>query len=158
MVKHHAPRGDRHGGGMYGLLRADTNKDGVLTRAEATAQADARFAKLDPNGDGTVSAEERQTARQAMRDRMGAAGKTRPSRSVDDKRMARRGGRDGNATMTKADFEARALKRFDRMDANHDGKVDQTEIANLAEMRKLRHQKHRSGNMTPPAPPADSGE
>lgn len=33
----------------------DTNKDGVVTRAEAGAAADALFARLDENGDGALT-------------------------------------------------------------------------------------------------------
>lgn len=53
-------RGQGHPGGM--LLNADTDKDGVITRAEAekhiNTQALARFDALDTNKDGKLSAEE----------------------------------------------------------------------------------------------------
>ncbi|MDF7773815.1 hypothetical protein P1X14_01025, partial [Sphingomonas sp. AOB5] len=51
-----APRG----GGI--LLRADTNKDGIVTRAEMIADAEARFAKRDTNKDGKIGADERPQA------------------------------------------------------------------------------------------------
>ena len=40
------------------MMRADANDDGVLTRHEALAAADARFAKLDADGNGQISHEE----------------------------------------------------------------------------------------------------
>jgi hypothetical protein len=40
-----------------------------------------------------------------------------------------RGGNGGGRTLTRADATARAGARFDRMDTNHDGKLDATEMA-----------------------------
>ena len=38
--------------------RLDTNKDGVITRAEREARRAERFAKIDTNSDGIISLEE----------------------------------------------------------------------------------------------------
>ncbi|MBO9711840.1 ca2+ sensor protein [Sphingomonas sp.] len=95
------------------LLRADANKDGVVTRDELLADVARRFAKMDTNHDGKISPEERQAAFQAMRaERVRAA--------VGD-----RGMRDGDVTLDA--MEARALKLFDFVDRNGDGKVDKAE-------------------------------
>lgn len=73
-------RGKRmHGGqsgphmrdGSKGFSRADSNHDGKLTQAEMTAQALARFDRLDANKDGTLSVEERRNGWEAMRGRHG---------------------------------------------------------------------------------------
>lgn len=40
------------------MMRADTNGDGVVTRAEVLAQAGARFDKLDANHDGKLDQSE----------------------------------------------------------------------------------------------------
>lgn len=77
---------------------ADTNGDGVITRAEATAAADAMFARFDANRDGKVSAAERP----------GNRGADKPD-------------------MTREQFRQKALKRFDLADANKDGRIDQAE-------------------------------
>jgi hypothetical protein len=43
-------------GGM--AMRADTNGDGVVTRAEVVAEAGARFDRADANRDGKLDREE----------------------------------------------------------------------------------------------------
>ena len=43
--------------------RGDANGDGVLTRDEAMAQADARFDRLDANKDGKLTPDELQPRR-----------------------------------------------------------------------------------------------
>ncbi len=141
--------------GMHGsamMMRADANEDGVITRAEAIAKADARFDQLDTNHDGKVTSDEQNAMRSAMRDRMGARGKSPPEGGPQGAMagMGRHHDRDG--AMTKAETEARAVKRFDRMDANHDGKLDKTELANFKEMRHLKHDKMQGGDMPPPPP------
>ena len=50
---------------MFGM--ADANKDGIVTEAEATQAALARFDKVDTNKDGTLSEAERKAAREMMR-------------------------------------------------------------------------------------------
>ncbi len=66
MRGHHGKRG----GGMRMMAKmADTNNDGVITRAEFDAGVKAHFAKMDANGDGTVTAEERKAAHEQMRER-----------------------------------------------------------------------------------------
>jgi len=60
-------RGGHRGGGMMMGRMADANKDGAITQAEFTQAALQRFDQMDANHDGTVTKEERQAARQAMR-------------------------------------------------------------------------------------------
>ena len=72
-----ARRGGRgHHGGHHGgkgmMKMADTNQDGQITQAEFQAAALARFDKADADGNGTVTAEERKAARQAMKAQRGA--------------------------------------------------------------------------------------
>ncbi|MBA3676057.1 MAG: EF-hand domain-containing protein [Sphingosinicella sp.] len=61
----HAMRGGRFGAGM--IDRADTNRDGRVSLAEASSVSLARFDRLDANKDGIVTPEERRAARQLMR-------------------------------------------------------------------------------------------
>jgi hypothetical protein len=51
----------------------------------------------------------------------------------------------------------RAQRSFDRMDANHDGRVDQTELATYREMRRERRAEKADGAPPPPPPPATPG-
>lgn len=156
--------------------RADANRDGVITRAEAQANADARFVRFDTDRNGTVTPEERRAVRRAARNRPITAAEfqrraqARFARidadyngvlSGDERRASRRmgprrhrggareaaameaggtmpaGARGGHgrgrgqgaASLDAAQFRARALARFDRLDANRDGRLDQAEIA-----------------------------
>ena len=135
-------------------MRQDANRDGVTTRTEAIAQADARFAQMDTDRDGRVSAGEMRAYRTAMHDRMVASGRDVPvpppgGRKHDGMGRWMDPNRDGS--VTRDEFAARALNRFDRMDANHDGTIDPTERANAAEMRHVDRRERREG-VTPPAP------
>ena len=62
---------DRRMGGMArGMLRAaDADNNRAITRAEFDAALMQRFARMDADGDGTVTAAERKAAREAMRQR-----------------------------------------------------------------------------------------
>ncbi|KQN28413.1 hypothetical protein ASF00_11250 [Sphingomonas sp. Leaf34] len=133
-------------------IRQDANRDGVGTRAEAIAQADARFAQMDTDRDGRVTAGEMRAYRAARHDRMVASGRDVPIPPPGGSKhdgMGRRMDPNGDGSVTREEFEARALKRFDRIDANHDGVIDATERANAAEMRHDdRRERHQS--VTPP--------
>ena len=52
---------------MAMLRRADTNGDNAVSKAEFDAAVEARFAKVDTDGSGTITAEEREAAHTAMR-------------------------------------------------------------------------------------------
>jgi len=123
-----------------GMMRLDANHDGVITRAEMIAEADARFAAMDTNKDGKVTPEERDATRQAMRARRGGGDEPRGA--------GMRPG--GDREMTRADALDRAGKRFDRLDTNHDGRLDAAELAAARPMRGPRG----GGDMPPPAAPA----
>lgn len=63
---HHGMRGGRHGGMMmFGMADADGDK--AVTRAEFNAALQARFARVDTNGDGVIGPAEHSAAREAMR-------------------------------------------------------------------------------------------
>ena len=93
------------GGGM-GMMRADTNGDGMISRAEDMAQANAHFDRMDTNKDGTLTADERQ----------GPGGRM----------MARAGA--GDEAMTRAEFMAQADRRFSRIDTNKDEQLSPAEL------------------------------
>ncbi|MBE2990742.1 EF-hand domain-containing protein [Sphingomonas sp. CFBP 13603] len=135
-------------------MRQDANQDGVATRAEAIAQADARFAQMDTDHDGRITAGEMRAYREALHDRVVASGRDVPVPPPGGRKhdgMGRRIDPNGDGSVTREEYEARALKRFDRMDADHDGTIDATERANAAEMRHVDRRERRDG-VTPPVP------
>lgn len=115
------PARDRDG--PRGFMRADLNGDGIVTRDEARRAADQLFAARDRNRDGRLTPDEL-GPRAARHDEASAAG--RPKRDV-----------------TRAQFERKALRRFDRMDANQDGQVAKAEFR---QFRLERKQQRSEGN------------
>lgn len=151
-----APRG----GGMAGMMRADANHDGVLTRAEVVAQADMQFARLDTNGDGQIGPDEIAAIADAMH-AMGGPGAPPPPPppgaapqgdtpppppppggmrgrhgmgGMGGGRILERADANGDGTISREEFRAQSLKRFDRLDANHDGSVTKDEIDAMLDM------------------------
>ena len=57
---------NREGKGM----KHDTNGDGVISKSEFLAHAEEKFSKMDKDGNGEISKEERKQARQAMREKV----------------------------------------------------------------------------------------
>ncbi len=109
-------------------MQADIDGDGLVTRDEALAQADAQFATMDADHDGRLSAEERRAGMAAMRaSRPGSGDGLRPPREGSRPRGA--AGAMAGGDMTQAAFRDRAGQRFDRLDTDRDGKVDRAEMA-----------------------------
>lgn len=99
--------------------RADTNADGVVTKAEARSAQAGWLARADANGDGVVSRAEARETRRA-------------------KRVAQRFERadaNGDGALDRAEFMRRAEQAFQRLDADRDGVVT---IEELRESRPRR--------------------
>lgn len=140
----------------HGLLKADANGDGNLTRTELIASLDKHFAEFDRNGDGKITAEERKAARdtrfaehfkamdkdgngQLSMAEMQAAHEARKDAHGEGKgghhgmRHGGPGGRmgmkdaDKDGAIAKAEFQKHALSMFDAADANKDGTVTKAE-------------------------------
>ncbi len=154
------------------LTMADANQDGVVTRDEAAAAVTARFAKLDANRDGKITREERRAAREAMvggmeRRMRDGHGVPRGLGGPGAPGMKRGPDADGDGVVTLGEQRAQALKRFDFVDRNGDGRIDQAERDLVREMmremspRRHHHGRgpHRSDDMpaAPPPPPPPSG-
>ena len=95
-------------------MRADTNGDGRITRAEFDVLREAGFARLDANGDGYLSSDETQSAG----------------------RMAQRFTRadaDSDGRVSRREFMSQPPRGFMRFDANHDDMLDASEVARLRE-------------------------
>lgn len=86
------------------LAAIDTNHDGRISRAEYQAWLDARFAKLDSNGDGVVTADEIAQS---------PAARQRAQRRAE--RFIKRHAQPGSDQVSRADFEASQLQRFDKL-------------------------------------------
>lgn len=91
------------------LDKIDTNHDGVISRAEYQAWVDSRFAKLDGNGDGVVTASE-----------IAQSPATRQREERRAEMFVKRFGKDGSNEVAKADFEASQMARFDRIGGGAD--------------------------------------
>lgn len=133
-----------------GMMQADANGDGTITRAEYVAQTEARIAAMDTNKDGVITPEERAAARQAM-----WAQRRGGDAAPGGEGMMRRTGNGGGKSMTRAELVDRATARFDRMDTNHDGKLDAGE---MAAARSMMHHGHRGGGAPDAAAPAGSAD
>jgi Ca2+-binding EF-hand superfamily protein len=155
---------DHRGHMMFEML--DANKDGTVTRAEATAAAEKHFAEVDTNKDGVISQAERDAMRARMRDRMfdlmdsdknGQLSREEFRAAHEKMRAAKgergmqgmhgsghhggmRGGGMMKADTTKAQAVARAQAMFDRIDANRDGNITAAERDAARQKMKDMHQ------------------
>lgn len=123
--------GPRPGGGM---MRADTDGNGRISRQEFLARADARFARLDTNGNGVISADEFAARAEANRERRDGFGQ-RADGDIPPSSVPAEGGSafdrlDANhdGKVTRDEYRAQAEAMFDRLDTNHDGFIDRNEM------------------------------
>lgn len=115
------------GGGRGGWMQRD------VTREQARQMADMMFQRFDANGDGILTrAEADQAAGQFGGRRRGGGVQQMIGQAFGDAQ-----------SLTLAQFEARALARFDTQDLNHDGTVT------AAERQQAREQRAQA---EPPAP------
>ena len=89
--------------------KIDTNGDGVISRAEYQAWVDSRFDKLDGNGDGSVDANEIASS---------PATAARVERRAEG--FVKRYDPSGDGKVTKSDFEAKEMARFDKLSGGGD--------------------------------------
>ncbi|WP_395680287.1 EF-hand domain-containing protein [Dokdonella sp.] len=87
----------------------DANHDGRIGRDEYRAWIDRRFERLDGNRDGSIDADEIATSPQALE---------RVHKRAE--RFVRRFDANGSGKVSKADFEAKAMARFDRLASGAD--------------------------------------
>lgn len=92
-----ADGGPRPRGGL--MMMADANKDGKISKAELTAALEARFAKMDVDHDGQLTAKDRELRQQQRLDKRFAALDT-----------------DKNGQISKAEFTAGHQARADKRD------------------------------------------
>ncbi len=105
----------------------DTNHDGVISRAEYQAWVDSRFAKLDTSGDGVVTAQEIESS---------PATAARVHKRAEG--FVKRYDTSGTGNVSKAEFEAKEMSRFDQLSGGADALTE----AQLAAHRHGSMHKH----------------
>jgi len=120
--------GERH---KRSIARWDADRDGKATRDEFMAELKKRFAALDLNGDGRITDEDLPPI---MRGRDALKGGAMPSFGARFERrgfgrlgMLRQADANQDGIVTLDEVIARAASRFDALDRNKDGAVDETD-------------------------------
>ncbi len=104
----------------YWLDRADANHDGRLSREEFLADARAQFAKMDLDGQGTLTSEEIARFRQPFRQGTHMRDIPDPVMSAD---------RNLNFMVTPEEFQQQAAETFARLDAGGKGAIERPDLA-----------------------------
>jgi len=97
---------------------ADPWGDATVARADEEAKAAERFAAIDKDTDGSLSAEELAAAPQGPG---GGGRRGGPGGGM------RRADTDGDGKVSKAEYVAAQLRRFDMQDGNKDGQLTKAE-------------------------------
>lgn len=141
-------------------MKADANGDKAVTKVEAMAAADARFARMDVNTDGKLDQADK-AARIAMHfvsmdaDKNGSLSKAEfvaahEARAV--KRADRQSARmDGEGSLHKGRRSGRqggSMKMLARADTNNNKAVSQTEFRAMAEARFAKADANNDGTIT----------
>lgn len=115
VAKHRAHHGGPHGGKFFMLKKADTNKDGVITKEELQAAQEKRFKKFDLNDDGEVTAKE-------VQEKMSEHFAKRAQR------LTRRFDENRDGKVTAEEFKAHGERRLYMLDLNNDGQISKDEM------------------------------
>jgi hypothetical protein len=102
-----------------GVMRFDTNKDGVVDRSEWKTAQDARFTQFDADKDGKLTADE------LSRRPVGATG-VLPADAQNTRQSAffRRMDTDRDGFVSKVEYLAEAERRFIRCDVKKEGRIN----------------------------------
>ena len=114
---------DRPARANTGIMRYDTNKDGVVDRAEWKAGQEARFKQLDTNKDGKLTQDELFARTPAVGNSVLPSDRQVERQSAYFQRLD--ANKDGVVTLE--EFMAQADRNFARCDVNKDGKTDTAE-------------------------------
>ncbi|MEO5867086.1 MAG: EF-hand domain-containing protein [Sphingomonas sp.] len=130
-----------------GMMRADTDGDGRISRVEAMTEADARFARMDANGDGKLCGDE--NMRHGRHEAPPADGTMPPPTPA---RGTAKADTDGDGCVSRDEFRAGAMRRFERLDTNHDGFIDAAERQAMSDRMTQMRQRRQGGDVAPPSP------
>lgn len=130
----------------HGLMGVQADAQGNITRTAVMAAADSRFAAMDANHDGTVTPDEMRAYRDQKRAERGMG-----------QPQGDRPGRRAPQPITADAFRARAAAMFDRLDTNHDGKIDAQERAAAPRQRGHWGRHGGPGEAAPTAQPMTDG-
>jgi hypothetical protein len=106
-----------------GVMRYDTNKDGVVDRAEWTAGQQARFKRLDANGDGKLTQDELFARTPAVGNSVLPSDRQAQRQSAYFQSLDT----DKDGVVTLVEFMALGERNFARCDLNKDGRIDTAE-------------------------------
>ena len=128
-------------------VKADADRNRIVTKAEAIAAADARFAKIYANGDGSISQSEFMAIHEAGAERRADRRKKRMKRIGAGMREGRQPPRlgamvmmaradiNGDKAVSQAEFRAAIDARFSKADANQDDSISMEERQAVRKMR-----------------------
>lgn len=115
--------------GPHGIMRADTNGDGKVSKEEAAALQDKKqgdwFDKVDANKDGFLTDDEVRQARDARRDHMRGEMKARGEERFKEADT----NNDGQISLDEAQAKMpRLAERFNTLDADKNGMLSKEEL------------------------------
>ncbi|MDE2620909.1 MAG: EF-hand domain-containing protein [Sphingomonadales bacterium] len=122
--------------GGPGMMMQDPYGEATIARKDAEAQAGARFAQLDANADGQLTPEELRAARPGRAGRDGPRD-GRPGAGMAGG-MARMMDSNGDGNVSRDEFVGGSLRRFDMIDADHDGQLTKAERQAAMEAMRAR--------------------
>ncbi len=127
-----APQTQDAGPGRHGMTQLDANGDGAIDRHEAAASPRfaEHFERIDKNGDGRITADERPARKHRRGGRGGAL----------ERIVALDANADGRISKLEAGADSPLGKRFDAIDANRDGYVVRSELRAANEKMRAERQ------------------
>jgi Ca2+-binding EF-hand superfamily protein len=114
-----------------GVMRYDTNKDGVVTIEEWRAGQQARFKRLDISGDGKLTQDELFARTPAIGSSVLPSDRQAGRQSAYFQRLD--ADKDGVVTLT--EFMAQAERNFTRCDLDGNGRIDSAECRQVLQRK-----------------------
>lgn len=115
------------------FAKMDANGDGLINQADSDARLASHFDAMDADKNGSISREEFAAGHAAMREGRGTGEGQRMGRHGGMKmgghrqKMMQMADKDGDGSVSAAEFTEAHLAMFDKADANNDGTVTAAE-------------------------------